>query len=84
MEIRKREAKTFLISKQIEDIDEILQGDGKENEEEANRQELEDERLSLQKQIETQQAQVTILNQSTEENLEKRHSMKAKLFKNYQ
>ena len=34
MEIRKREAKVFLMSKQIEDIDENLKGSQKENEDE--------------------------------------------------
>ena len=47
MEIRKREAKAFLMSKQIEDIEETLQGAGKENDYQVNIAQLEDEMASL-------------------------------------
>lgn len=43
MEIRKREAKVFLMSKQIEDIEDTLQGAGKENDGYVNQQQLEEE-----------------------------------------
>jgi hypothetical protein len=36
MEIRKREAKAFLMSKQIEDIDETMEGASKENDYNVN------------------------------------------------
>ena len=48
MEIRKREAKVFLMSKQIEDIDETLQGSTKENtNSNIDLQQLEEEQQGL-------------------------------------
>jgi len=43
MEIRKREAKVFLMSKQIEDIEDTLQGAGKENDNYVNVEQQEKE-----------------------------------------
>lgn len=43
MEIRKREAKVFLMSKQIEDIEDTLQGAGKENDNYVNVEQQEEE-----------------------------------------
>ena len=51
MEIRKREAKVFLMSKQIEDIEDTLQGAGKENDGYINQQQLEEEEMQLQHSI---------------------------------
>lgn len=84
MEIRKREAKVFLIGKQIEDIEETLEGSSKENTGSINIKSLEDEQVGLEKNIALQQEQILILNQSTKENLVKRHSMKQSLYQNYQ
>ena len=47
MEIRKREAKVFLMSKQIEDIEETLQGAGKENDNYVNVEQQEEEAAQL-------------------------------------
>ena len=84
MEIRKREAKAFLMSKQIEDIEETLEGAGKENEYQVNIAQLEEEQQQLELQIKQQQEQILILNESTKQNLIKRHSMKETLYSNYQ
>ena len=84
MEIRKREAKVFLMSKQIEDIEDTLQGAGKENDGYINQQQLEEEEMQLQHSIKQQQEQILILNESTKQNLVKRHSMKENLYNNYQ
>ena len=84
MEIRKREAKVFLMSKQIEDIEETLAGSSKENTQGLNLQALEEEQASLTKSINQQQEQILILNESTKQNLVKRHTMKENLYQNYQ
>mmetsp|Transcript_219 Transcript_219/g.399 ORF Transcript_219/g.399 Transcript_219/m.399 type:complete len:381 (+) Transcript_219:972-2114(+) len=86
MEIRKREAKVFLLTKQIEDIDETLQGSSKENLEASvpSLEQMEQEKTTLERSIRQQQEQILILNQSTEQNLVKRHSMKENLYQNYQ
>ena len=84
MEIRKREAKAFLMSKQIEDIEETLEGAGKENEYQVNIAQLEEEMQQLELSIKQQQEQILILNESTKQNLVKRHSMKETLYSNYQ
>ena len=80
MEIRKREAKAFLMSKQIEDIEETLQGAGKENDYQVNIAQLEDEMPSLASSIRQYNQQILILNESTKQNLVKRHSMKETLY----
>lgn len=46
MEIRKREAKVFLMSKQIEDIEDTINAN-KENGNQANLQSMEEEEQSL-------------------------------------
>ena len=73
MEIRKREAKVFLMTKQIEDNEEDIQA-AKENT--INIAQLKEEMNQLTKSIEQQKEQILILNESTKENLVKRHSMK--------
>ena len=84
MEIRKREAKAFLMSKQIEDIEETLEGAGKENEYQVNIAQLEEEMQQLSLSIKQQQEQILILNESTKQNLVTRHSMKETLYSNHQ
>ena len=81
MEIRKREAKVFLITKQIEEIQEDLQGSAKENN--VNQQQMSEELAFMQKSIQQQKEQILILNESTKQNLNKRHSMKQSLYQNY-
>ena len=51
MEIRKREAKVFLLYKQIEDLDENLEGSSKENVGQANAQQVEEEKAQLERSI---------------------------------
>ena len=82
MEIRKREAKVFLISKQVEDLDETI--DSKENTNSTDMKEMMDEKQQLLKTIDQQKEQILILNESTKQNLLKRHSMKQSLYQNYQ
>ena len=84
MEIRKREAKVFLISKQIEENEETLEGVGKENNGAVNVPQVRSELMQFKKSIQLQQEQILILNESTKSNLEKRHSMKQALYQNYQ
>lgn len=51
MEIRKREAKVFLMTKQIEDIEEQLDGAAKENSGDVDVVQIEQERQALVKSI---------------------------------
>lgn len=80
MDIRKREAKVFLLSKQIDDIEESIKEAIDQNEQE----ELRKEREQLERKTKVQKEQILILNQSTEENLQKRHWMKEDLYQSYQ
>ena len=87
MEIRKREAKVFLTTKQIEDLEETIEEMNNNNETEGEYGSIE----SLQNDIQTmtenkkkQQEQILILNESTKQNLVKRQTMKDNLYENYQ
>ena len=90
MEIRKREAKCFLITKQLEELDEFIrQVDDKENEQAAEDEEIDTdavttERTELEGQMSVQKEQILILNESTKQNLMKRQSMKEQMYENYQ
>lgn len=55
MEIRKREAKVFLMSRQIEDHDDTLEEAQKENLGNVNIEQLEHEKQNLHKSIQQQQ-----------------------------
>lgn len=80
MEIRKREAKVFLIKKQIEDGEEDLHS--KENK--VDQDVVKKEMAHLNKVVMQQKEQILILNESTKSNLHKHQSMKLKLYENYQ
>ncbi len=80
LEIKKREAKVFLIEKQIEDIEESQKG--KENVQNDNREP--NEILFLKKNVQQHHEQIHILAESTKQNLIKRHSMKNQLYEDYQ
>lgn len=87
MEIRKREAKVFLTTKQIEDIEETIEEMEKNGETEGEYGSIE----SLRKEIgpmevarDKQKEQILILNESTKQNLVKRQTMKENLYENYQ
>ena len=82
MEIRKREAKVFLMTKQIEDIEETLAET--ENMDGSDINQMQEEKAGLLKSIHQQSEQILILNESTKSNLLKRHSMKQSLYSNYQ
>ena len=76
LEIRKREAKVFILQRQLEDY--IQQGAPEDSPEEAA------EIAQINKHIQQQQEQIEILNESTKQNLIKRQSMKQELYENYQ
>lgn len=84
LEIRKREAKVFILQRQAEDITEE-QKSGKENIQEDTQPDQDTTELaSINKHIHSQQEQIEILNESTKQNLLKRQSMKQELYENYQ
>lgn len=85
LEIRKREAKVFILQRQAEDITEE-QKSAKENiQEDTQADGTEQSELAvINKHIHSQQEQIEILNESTKQNLLKRQSMKQELYENYQ
>ncbi len=83
LEIKKREAKVFLLEKQIEDIEETRHG-SKENVQ-ANADGTQGNDVSfIRRHIGQHQEQIQILSESTKQNLLKRHSMKNQLYEDYQ
>lgn len=87
MEIRKREAKVFLTTKQIEDIEETIEEMKKNGETEGEYGSIESLEKEMEPMIENrekQKEQILILNESTKQNLVKRQTMKDNLYENYQ
>jgi len=75
MEIRKREAKVFLTSKQIEDLEDTIEEMRKNGEIEGEYGSIESLELEIEQMGETrekQKEQILILNDSTKQNLIKR------------
>lgn len=81
MEIRKREAKVIFLMKQAEEIEEVLQR--KENNFESQHEQIRDQYDSIQKQVTQHRNQIEILNESTKQNLLKRHDMRQQLYEYY-
>ena len=87
MEIRKREAKVFLTTKQIEDLEETIEEMNNNNETEGEYgsiESLQNDILTMTENKKKQQEQILILNESTKQNLVKRQTMKDNLYENYQ
>jgi hypothetical protein len=75
MEIRKREAKVFLTSKQIEDLEDTIEEMRKNGETEGEYGSIESLEREIEQMGETrekQKEQILILNESTKQNLIKR------------
>lgn len=81
LEIRKREAKVIFLMKQAEEIEEVLQR--KENNFESQHEQIRDQYDSIQKQVTQHRNQIEILNESTKQNLLKRHDMRQQLYEYY-
>jgi len=81
LEIRKREAKVIFMLKQAEEIEEVLQR--KENNSDNYAEQIREQFDSIQKQITQHRNQIEILNESTKQNLLKRHDMRQQLYEYY-
>jgi len=81
LEIRKREAKVIFMLKQAVEIEEVLQR--KENNSDNYAEQIREQFDSIQKQITQHRNQIEILNESTKQNLLKRHDMRQQLYEYY-